>query len=60
MATTFTAVPIMQCHSPAKAFDRADEALRFAEDAAQKHRIGYVVWQRQNGRLKRLKTFAAK
>lgn len=60
MAATFAAVPIMQCHSPAKTFDCAKNALRFAEDAARKHKVGYVVWQRHNGRLKRLKTFTAK
>jgi hypothetical protein len=59
MATMFAAVPMMQCFSPAKSFARADEALRYAENAARQHGVGYIVWQWQNGQLKRLKAFPA-
>jgi hypothetical protein len=59
MATTYAAVPMMQCFSPARSFARAEEALRFAENAARLNGIGYAVWRWQNGRLKRLKTFPA-
>lgn len=60
MATPFAAVPAMQCFSPARWFAQADEALRFAENAARQHGVGYVVWQCQDGRMKRLKTFPAR
>lgn len=57
MATPFTAVPATQCFSPARWFAQAEDANRFAENAARQHGIGYVVWQWKNGRLKRLRTF---
>lgn len=60
MATSFTAVPAMQSFSPAKWFAQADEAIRFAENAARQHGIGYVVWQWHDGRMKRLRTFPAR
>jgi hypothetical protein len=58
-ATTFTATPTMQAHSPAKTFANAGNALRYAENAARQHGVAYAVWQWSNGQLKRLQTFAA-
>ena len=55
----FTATPVMQCYSPSRTFNSADDAFRYAETAARQHGVGYAVWQRGNGQLKRLRTFPA-
>ena len=54
--TIFMATPTMQSYSPAKSFTRADNALRFAENAARQYRVAYAVWQH---RPQSLRTFAA-
>jgi hypothetical protein len=48
--TPFAAVQATRCFSPAKSFRTADEALAFAANAARMHRIGYAVWERNEGR----------
>jgi hypothetical protein len=55
--TTFAAAPTMQAHSPAKTFASAAAAIRFAENAARQHGIGYAVWER-SPRTRLLRKFA--
>lgn len=44
----FRVCPSGLCHAPGRTFLDAPAALQFAREAADRFRVVYVVWQRQN------------
>ena len=57
MRPVYHVAPTMRCSAPAKAFPGAVEALRYAREAADAYRVGYVVYRVLAGRLLRLAAF---
>ena len=55
--TTYHASPASMTYAPGKWFTTALEALRYAREASATFRVGYVAWEIQAGRPKRLATF---
>jgi hypothetical protein len=41
----YRACPACRAFAPGRAFAEAAAALEFAREAADRHRVGYVVWQ---------------
>ena len=56
-ATLFHAVPAMRCHCPAKTFRKAQEALQYAQRAADTFQVAYAVWRVRKGTLRLLRRY---
>ena len=50
MLGRFLATPAFRCHAPAKGFRTAEDAARYAREAAGTFRVGYAVWDTAGGR----------
>ena len=59
MTPTYYATPAGPClHAAAKSFSDADDARRHAQEAADAHRVGYVVFRVLAGRPRRLAAYS--
>jgi hypothetical protein len=58
MEASYYAAPAVRCFAPAKWTADEQEALEFARNAADAHRVGYIVWRVLAGRPHKLAAFA--
>jgi hypothetical protein len=54
--TTFRVAPAILCNAPSRAFRDAQDALRYAREAADTFRVGYSIFRVCEGRPVRLQT----
>jgi hypothetical protein len=47
----YFATPAHRCLAPGRAFQRPQDALRYAREAADAYRVAFAVWRVLGGRL---------